>query len=170
MSEESATKNEELLKTEVKLEEVGSETTIKTEEPKAEAITEETAVKPAAKAKAKVEKVKEPTVEGLPFEEFITKHYIPALSKAFGDLAITELNIKFDQSQVQGKWHNNLRQFTVYFTKQDINAQKAFSCADGGTQPSTIEPFLIDERKATLDLLVFGVMQRLNAQKWLMAN
>jgi len=61
-------------------------------------------------------------------------------------------------------------QFTVYFSKADLNAQKAFSCADAGRSPSTIEPFLIDERKAPLDLLVFGVIQRLNAQKWLSAN
>ena len=36
--------------------------------------------------------------------------------------------------------------------------------------PATIEPFLLDERKITLDLLVFGVIQRLNAQKWLGGN
>jgi len=33
-----------------------------------------------------------------------------------------------------------------------------------------LEPFLIDERKVTLDLMVFGVMQRLNGQKWLERN
>jgi len=37
-------------------------------------------------------------------------------------------------------------------------------------QGDRLEPFLIDERKAPLDLLVFGVIQRLNAQKWLQAN
>jgi len=37
-------------------------------------------------------------------------------------------------------------------------------------KPSTLEPFLIDERKVTLDLMVFGVMQRLNGQKWLERN
>ncbi|MGB3208973.1 MAG: DUF2996 domain-containing protein, partial [Crinalium sp.] len=37
-------------------------------------------------------------------------------------------------------------------------------------KPSTLEPFLIDERKVTLDLMVFGVIQRLNAQKWLVRN
>ncbi|MDE5116328.1 MAG: DUF2996 domain-containing protein, partial [Trichodesmium sp. St2_bin2_1] len=36
--------------------------------------------------------------------------------------------------------------------------------------PATLEPFLIDERKITLNLLVFGVIQRLNAQKWLSLN
>ncbi len=135
-------------------------------------MTEETAPKTEEKpkAKAKVEKVKEPTLEELPFAEFVGKHYLPALAKALQGKGLTDLDLKFEQSQVHGHWLGGQRAFTIYFTNQDINAQKAFSCADGGLKPSTIEPFLIDERKATLDLLVFGVMQRLNAQKWLQAN
>ncbi|WP_019502187.1 DUF2996 domain-containing protein [Pseudanabaena sp. PCC 6802] len=138
----------------------------------AEETTPESKVKTGEKpkAKAKAEKVKEPTIEELPFAEFVGKHYVPALAKALQAKGIGDLDLKFEQSQVQGRWFNGLRSFTIYFTNQDINAQKAFSCADGGLKPSTIEPFLIDERKATLDLLVFGVVQRLNAQKWLMAN
>lgn len=135
-------------------------------------MTEETTPKTEEKpkAKAKAEKVKEPTVEELPFAEFVGKHYLPALAKALQGKGLTDLDLKFEQSQLQGRWFGGLRAFTIYFTNQDINAQKAFSCADGGLKPSTIEPFLIDERKATLDLLVFGVVQRLNAQKWLKAN
>jgi hypothetical protein len=126
------------------------------------------AEKPAAKApKAKV---KEPTVEDLPFEEFVTKHYVPTLAQALAKKGLSDLQLKFENSQVRGTWANGQRQFAVYFSKQDIHAQKAFSCADAGKQPSTLEPFLIDERKATLDLLVFGVSQRLNAQKWLYPN
>jgi hypothetical protein len=121
-------------------------------------------------AKAKVEKVKEPAIEELPFEQFVNQHYLPALANSFVKAGITDLQLKFENFQVLGKWNQSYRQFTVYFSKEDISAQKAFSCADGGLSPSTIEPFLIDERKATLDLLVFGVMQRLNAQKWLAPN
>jgi hypothetical protein len=122
--------------------------------------------KPAAKPKVE----KPPAIEELPFEEFITTHYLPALTKAFAKQAVTDLQLEFANSQVRGMWAEGLRQFTVYFSKSDINAQKAFSCADSGRSPSTIEPFLIDERKAPLDLLVFGVIQRLNAQKWLASN
>ncbi len=122
--------------------------------------------KPAAKPKVE----KPPAIEELPFEEFITTHYLPALTKAFAKQAVTDLQLEFANSQVRGIWAEGLRQFTVYFSKSDINAQKAFSCADSGRSPSTIEPFLIDERKAPLDLLVFGVIQRLNAQKWLVSN
>jgi len=128
----------------------------------------------AAPKKPKVEKVKQPTVEELPFAEFITQHYIPGLSKALTAKGISDLVLKFEpeqsQPQVQATWQNNLRQFVIYFSGPDINGHKAFACADAGSSPRIIEPFLVDERKATLDLMVFGVMQRLNAQKWLAAN
>jgi len=127
---------------------------------------EQVKAKPPAKPKAE----KPPAIEELPFEEFITTHYLPALTKAFNKQGIEDLHLEFDNSQVRGKWAQGLRQFTVYFSKSDINAQKAFSYADSGQSPSTIEPFLIDERKAPLDLLVFGVIQRLNVQKWLKSN
>ena len=127
---------------------------------------EEVKAKPAAKPKVE----KPPAIEELPFDEFVATHYLPALTKAFGKQGVDDLQLEFDNSQVRGIWAQGLRRFTVYFSKSDINAQKAFSCADSGRPPSTIEPFLIDERKAPLDLLVFGVIQRLNAQKWLQSN
>ena len=129
-------------------------------------ISEEPKAKPAAKPKVE----KPPAIEELPFEEFINTHYLPALTKAFGKQDVTDMQLEFGNSQVHGIWSQGSRQFTVYFSKADINGQKAFSCADAGRSPSTFEPFLIDERKAPLDLRVFGVIQRLNAQKWLISN
>ena len=133
-------------------------------------ITASTSEEPKAKPAAKPKAEKPPAIEELPFDEFINKHYLPALTKAFAKQGVDDLQLEFGNSQVHGIWAQGLRQFTVYFSKADLNAQKAFSCADAGRSPSTIEPFLIDERKAPLDLLVFGVIQRLNAQKWLTAN
>jgi len=123
---------------------------------------------PAKAAKPKAEKA--PALEDLPFGEFIDRHYLPALSKAFEQASVSDLKLELQGDRILGNWQNSLRQFVIYFSKPDINAQKAFSCADFGLSPSTIEPFLIDERKATLELMVFGVMQRLTAQKWLTAN
>ncbi len=120
--------------------------------------------KPAAKAAAK--KPKKEAVEDKPFGDFIQQDYLTALEKAFKDRNIQDLQLLFQDNQVQGKWQSGQREFTVYFPAADVNGLKAFSCAIAGAQPSTIESFLIDERKANLDLLVFGVMQRLNAQKW----
>jgi hypothetical protein len=65
---------------------------------------------------------------------------------------------------------NGRRQFNIYFPAEDIKGPRAFSCFEGSSQPSTLEPFLIDERKIDLDLLVFYVVQRLNGQKWLGPN
>lgn len=127
----------------------------------------EKSAKPAAK---KPKKEAKPTVEDKPFPEFIQQDYLPALEKAFEKRDIQDLQLKFEQNEVTGRWAQEQRQFTVYFPKEDIKATKAFSCASGGFPPSTIEPFLIDERRVDLDLLVFGVVQRLNAQKWFGKN
>ncbi len=116
----------------------------------------------APKAKAP----KKEAVEDKPFGDFIAQDYLPALEKAFASKNVPDLKLSFADKQVSGQWMNGERQFTVYFPQENINAQRAFSCTIGKTAASTIEPFLGDERKITLDLLVFGVIQRVNAQKW----
>ncbi|MFN3927419.1 MAG: DUF2996 domain-containing protein [Pseudanabaenaceae cyanobacterium] len=118
----------------------------------------------------KAPKAKQATVEDLPLVEFIPNHYLPALRNALEKKGVTDLNLSFSDRKVEGKWAEGQRSFAVYFSKDNIHALKGFSCASFGRQPSIIEPFLVDERKATLDLLVFGVVQRLNAQKWLQPN
>lgn len=129
----------------------------------------------AATAEAKVapkkakKEVKE-TVESKPFTEFIKQDFVPALEKAFATLEHQDLELSFANNQVHGTWDDGQKQFTVYFPDADIQGRKAFSEANNGIVPSTIEPFLIDERKVTLDLLVFGVVQRINAQKWFGSN
>jgi hypothetical protein len=95
------------------------------------------------------------------------------------DLEVTFVKDKIQMSglsqnggcwQVRGNWQSGQRQFSVYFPDEDINKQKAFSCATNGAKASILESFMIDERKVTLDLLVFYTIQRLNAQKWLAWN
>ncbi len=126
--------------------------------------------KPAEAKKVKAEKVKQPTIEDLPFAEFIDAHYIPALKQAFTQAGISDLSLQIQELRILGAWQNNVRKFKIYFAHNDINSPKAFSCWDAGKEPSVIEPFLVDERKATMELMVFAVMQRLNAEKWLGAN
>lgn len=120
---------------------------------------------PAAKPKEK-----KPKLEDKPFAEFIQQDYLPALEAALTAKEISDLQLDFADNNITGQWLNGTRQFTVYFPEGDIKKQRAFSWSNTGRNPSTIEPFLIDERKITLDLLVFGVVQRLNAQKWLGGN
>ena len=74
--------------------------------------------------------------------------------------------------QIQGKWDaaTEKRQFNLYFYTEDIQGQRGFSVTNTASQASTLESFRIDERKVTLDLLLLGVIQRLNGQKWFIRN
>ena len=137
--------------------------------------------KPAA---AKAKKAKPPKLEDKPFSEFIQEHYLPALSKAMTAEGIEDVDLDFVQQsvsiagansnepcwQVVGKWNNGDLQFNIYFPDEDIAGQKAFSSATYGNSPSTLESFMIDERRVNLELLVMYTIQRLNAQKWLTRN
>ena len=139
--------------------------------------------KPAAKA-AKAKKEKPPKLEDKPFSEFIREHYLPALKEAMADEGIEDAELTFVEQgvpikganqnepcwQVVGKWQNGDRSFNLYFPEEDIKGQKAFSYATYGNAPSTIESFMIDERRVNLELLVMYTIQRLNAQKWLTRN
>ncbi|MFB2920842.1 DUF2996 domain-containing protein [Aerosakkonema funiforme] len=151
--------------------------------PKAEAEAGgDTEEKPAKKPAGKKEKA--PGVEDKPFADFVKQDYLPAITAALAKQGVNDLQLSFEKQkipiigfakepecwQIIGSWNKGLRQFRVYFFNEDIQGQRAFSFAENGGKPSTLEPFLIDERKITLDLLVFGVIQRLNAQKWLVRN
>lgn len=136
--------------------------------------------KPAAAKAAKKEKA--PAVEDKPFAEFIQQHYLPALETALSKAGVENLKLDFAKEkvpvigyneecwQIIGRWQNGVsRNFNIYFPQENIQGQRAFSCYES-SKPSTLEPFLIDERKVTLDLMIYGVMQRLNGQKWLQRN
>ncbi|MEM7761407.1 MAG: DUF2996 domain-containing protein [Cyanobacteria bacterium P01_A01_bin.40] len=137
----------------------------------------------AAKA-AKAKKAKPPKLEDKPFSEFIQEHYLPTLKDAMVQEGIADAELTFVQQgvpikgvnanepcwQVVGKWQNGDRQFNIYFPDEDIKGQKAFSSSTYGNAPSTIESFMIDERRVNLELLVMYTLQRLNAQKWLTRN
>jgi hypothetical protein len=132
----------------------------------------------------KAVKEKSPTVESKPFADFIQQDYLPALRQALADRGVTDLHVALERStiaikgfetapecsQVIGSWNGGQRQFNVYFFEDDIQGQRAISCVDLGHTASTIESFLVLERKITLDLLVLGVVLRLNSQKWLLRN
>jgi hypothetical protein len=134
---------------------------------------------PAKKAK----KEKPPAVEDKPFGEFVKEHYLPGLAEALKEQGIEGTYLDFEQVplsltqvssdaywQVRGQLPTGQRRFSVVFTQEDIKAPKYFYCAEGGDRASTVEQFMGDERKITLDLMVLYVLQRLNGQKWLARN
>ena len=139
------------------------------------------------KAAAKKKKEKPPKVEDKPFNEFMEKHYLPSLKEAMAKEGIDDLNLEFakrklevigqsgndDYWQVQGDWEEpgeGQRQFNIAFMEEDIKGQKVFTLTANGAKPSTIEQFMGDERRITLDLMVLYTLQRLNGQKWLTRN
>ena len=138
--------------------------------------------KPAAKKKEKP-----PKVEDKPFNEFMEQHYLPSLKEAMAKEGIDDLSLEFakrklevigqsgsdDYWQVQGQWEEageGQRQFNIAFMDEDIKGQKVFTLTANGAKPSTIEQFMGDERRITLDLMVLYTLQRLNGQKWLTRN
>jgi hypothetical protein len=140
----------------------------------------EARAKPAPAA-ATPKSPKAPALEDKPFAEFIGQHFIPALQNGFGDQGVEDVELAFDRDklpgqgnsecwQLKGNWLGGQRQFNLYFLQEDIKGPKAFSYSSKGVKPSTIESFMIDETKVTLDLMVMYTLQRLNGQKWLNRN
>ncbi|MFN9176737.1 MAG: DUF2996 domain-containing protein [Synechocystis sp.] len=137
---------------------------------------------PATKAPA-AKKPKPPALEDKPFAEFINQDFLPALKSALEKLGLNAVTLTFREAplplvgadakaywQVQGSWLNNQRQFNLYFFNETIAGPKGFSYSTDNRPPSTLESFMIDERKVTLDLMVLYTLQRLNGQKWLGGN
>ena len=138
----------------------------------------------AGAAPKAAKKEKPPALEDKPFTEFIEQHFIPSLETALKEKGLDDIQLSLNQQplevfgindgesywHVKGKWQRGSRQFNIAFTKDDISSPKLFYFADKGSQPSTIEQFMGDERKINLDLMVLFTLRRLNGQKWLARN
>lgn len=148
-------------------------------------MTEETKTPVTATDKPAAKKEKKPTLEDKPFQEFMKDDFTPALQSALASEGVTDITVTFvEQSlpaitgantndqcwQIIGDWRSAQRQFSLYFLDNNIQGAKAFAYATAGKKPSTIESFMIDEKKVTLDLMVLYTIQRLNSQKWLTGN
>jgi Protein of unknown function (DUF2996) len=134
---------------------------------------------PATAVKAKKEKA--PALEDKPFADFVQQDLVPAIQSSLTAQGWPDLDLQFAKSpvsisgvsgipdcwQITGRGQQGKRQFNLYFFDENIQGQRGFSCSSNQGRMSSIESFLIDERKMTLDLLMFGLMKRLNAQQWL---
>jgi hypothetical protein len=120
-------------------------------------------------------------VEEKPFTDFIQQDYIPALRETFIAKDISDFHVSLEHSkiavngfetapecsQIVGHWNGGIHQFNIYFFEDDIQGQRAISCASSTNTASTIESFLVLERKINLDLLILWLVQRLVNQRWL---
>jgi hypothetical protein len=147
-------------------------------------MAEDKTAQSASKA-TKAKKEKPPKLEDKPFGEFMEQHFLPALDEALGSdgwegvqlsLVDAPLTVKGADSQetywqLQGSHPSNIdHRFNIVFTQDDIKSPKYFYYSQGNGPASTIEQFMGDERRITLDLMVLYTLQRLKGQKWLSRN
>ncbi len=118
-------------------------------------------------------------IEDKPFNNFITEDFLPALQTEFKKLNIEILQQIFKKGVrpvIGGEcWVIHIeisgnRKLWLCFSSDKITSSKHIALAEGGSEPSLLESFLIDERKITLPLLLSRLLQRLNGQKWLGKN
>ncbi len=136
---------------------------------------------PGGKVESATKQEKSYLVEDKPFTDFIQQNYLPALRQTFIEKNISDFHVSLEHSkiavsgfeilpecsQVIGCWNGGTHQFNIYFFEDDIQGQRALSCASCRNIASTIESFLVLERKINLDLLILWLVQRLINQRWL---
>ncbi|XP_051141631.1 uncharacterized protein LOC127258722 [Andrographis paniculata] len=137
---------------------VAAETKEKKEVKKAKEDGSDAAVakpKPAAKAPAK------------PLPQMMEEDVIPTLKSTLETQQdISELNLTYIDNKLEGSFVKKGIPYTfwAFFPNGTINGPKGFSISSYGSGVSTVEPFLVDERKPTAKHVVFWVEKRLAAQ------
>ncbi|XVE78246.1 hypothetical protein DITRI_Ditri13aG0129100 [Diplodiscus trichospermus] len=111
--------------------------------------------KPAAKAPEK------------PLPELMVEDVIPSLKttlEAQDDLS--DIQLSFQDNKLEGSFLKKgcPYSFWAFFPNGVLTGPKGFSLSSYGSEASTVEPFLIDEKKITARHVVFWVEKRLAAQ------
>ncbi len=101
-----------------------------------------------------------------PFPQQMEEDIIPTTKAAFEKRNITDLKLGYSDKLLTGSFDGGRHEFKVIFAEEDLTAPKYFRFAVDGVDSSTIESFMIDERKITADLFAFYLTQRLYAQQW----
>ncbi|KAL9239669.1 hypothetical protein vseg_013971 [Gypsophila vaccaria] len=134
-----------------------------TKEPKPE---EKTEAKPEAKAApAKPKPAAKAPEKTLP--QMMEEDVIPSLRSILETQEdITELELAFNDNRLEGSFLQNGKPYTfwAFFPDGNLTGPKGFSLSSYGSEVSTVEPFLVDERKPTAKHVVFWVEKRLAAQ------
>ncbi|KAK3234174.1 hypothetical protein CYMTET_55565 [Cymbomonas tetramitiformis] len=118
----------------------------------------------APKAKAKAKKKKAPA---LPLPEQMEKEIIPELTKSLLAEEVEELELVFEDNQLRGSFTTGDMpvNFWAFFPDGTLLGQRGWSCSTFGCPPSTVEPFIVDEKRIDTNIVVFWVTKRLMAQK-----
>ncbi|KAL7247118.1 hypothetical protein ACSBR2_002103 [Camellia fascicularis] len=129
----------------------------KEEEEEEEEEKESAPTKPKAPAKAPAK----------PLPQLMEEEVIPSLKailEAQDD--ISELELSFQDNRLEGYFlkKDYPYSFWAFFPDGVLTGPKGFSLSSYGSVVSTVEPFLVDEKKITAKHVVFWVEKRLAAQ------
>ncbi|CAA0356928.1 unnamed protein product [Arabidopsis thaliana] len=113
--------------------------------------------KPAAKAAAVAK----------PLRQMMEEDVIPPLQAILESQDdISDIDLSFQDDKLEGFFLKKSipYSFWAFFPTGNLTGAKGFSISSHGSGPSTVEPFLVDERKPTANHVVFWVEKRLAAQ------
>lgn len=121
-----------------------------------------TEVKPVEK-KAPAKPKKAPAK---PLSQLMEEDVIPSLKATLeAQDDITELELSFTDNRLEGSFLQKGTPYSFWaFFPDGLTGPKGFSLSSYGSGVSTVEPFLIDEKKITEKHIVFWVEKRLAAQ------
>lgn len=79
---------------------------------------------------------------------------------------ISDIELSFQDNKLEGSFlkKGTSYSFWAFFPTGNLTGAKGFSISSYGSGASTVEPFLVDERKPTANHVVFWVEKRLAAQ------
>ncbi|KAG5021779.1 hypothetical protein JHK85_018121 [Glycine max] len=129
--------------------------TAETKEEVKEAPKAEPAKKPPAKAPAK------------PLPQMMEEDVIPSLKSIFeAQEDFSNIELVFKDNKLEGSFlkKGNPYSFWAFFPTGNLIGPKGFSLSSYNSGASTVEPFLIDEKKITARHIIFWVKKRLAAQ------
>ncbi|XP_021762744.1 uncharacterized protein LOC110727495 [Chenopodium quinoa] len=131
--------------------------TVSAESKEEKAEAKPAAAKPKAAAKAPAKKL----------PELMEEDVIPDLKSALeAQDDIKDLELAFKDTTLEGSFQQNgiPYSFWAFFPDGALTGPKGFALSSYGSEVSTVEPFLIDEKKITSKHVVFWVLKRLAAQ------
>lgn len=131
----------------------------------ATADTKEVKAAPKAAATPKPKAAAKAPAKPLPL--LMEEDVIPQLREIFeAQEDLSEIELTFQDNRLDGSFlkKGNPYSFWAFFPKGDLTGPKGFSLSSYGSAASTIEPFLIDEKKVTANHVIFWVEKRLAAQ------
>ncbi|KAF3783849.1 hypothetical protein EJ110_NYTH31606 [Nymphaea thermarum] len=102
-----------------------------------------------------------------PLPELMAEEVIPPLRAILqADKELSDLELSFHDNQLEGSFVKNGVPYTfwAFFPSGGLIGLKGFSLSSYGSGPSTVEPFLVDEKKITAKHVIFWVEKRLAAQ------